>query len=331
LFDSEYVVRAIRVNPTGQVGFSNLSGSSRPLQQRQDLTAQIDSTLSNISFTGGVTSFDNKLTNARGAFSADKTIYTPIEFQIVSISNPTVTVRNADSGGNTFVFNQALALGATSSAKRMEFNNPMTQLFTFDARIYGNAFAGTTVGNGSQGGDGTSNPPAPITYSLFREIKTGALIGGEPAGNGVNALTWGNPTFKGITWDDVLVTTKSDAIALEARLTATGAVVDMDFELRTMDGQVITHSANSTANEFVSSAVQPNTTYVLRVLGWANGPSTYNIDATQLLPNGSPNENAGTRTGDGSILSSATTNPIAGLYRFSVNPITRRVTFTILR
>ena len=97
----------------------------------------------------------------------------------MSISNPTVTVRNADSGGNTFVFNQALALGATSSAKRMEFNNPMTQLFTFDARIYGNAFAGATVGTGQQGGDGTSNPPPPVVYSLYNEALTGAADRGR--------------------------------------------------------------------------------------------------------------------------------------------------------
>ncbi len=331
LFDSEYIVRAIAVNGTGQVGFSPFSGTSRPQQTRQDLTAQVDSTLSNISFAGGLTTFDNKLTNARGAFSSDQTIYTPIEFQIVSISNPNVTVRNADTGGNTFVYNQALALGAQSAAKRMEFNNPLTQLFTFDARIYGNAFAGSTIGTGSQGGDGTSLPPPPVVYSLFEETRTGTLVGGEPAGNGVNATTWGNPLFKGITWDDVLVTTKSDAIALEARLSATGAVVDMDFELRTMDGQVITRSAGATANEFVSSGVQPNTTYVLRVLGWANGPSQYQVVATQLLPNGSPNENAGTRTSSGSILASATTNPVAGLFRFTVNPVTQRVTFTVLR
>jgi len=330
LFDSEYVVRAIGVNSTGQVGFSNLSGSSRSIVQRQDLTAQIDSTLSNISFTGGVTAFDNRLTNARGAFSTDKTIYTPIEFQVVSISNPSVTVRNADTSGNTFVFNQALALGATSSAKRMEFNNPMTQLFTFDARIYGNAFAGTTIGTGSQGGDGTSNPPPPVVYSLYNEAFSGALVAGEPTGTGGASVTWGNPLFKGITWDDVLITTKSDAISLEALLTSATAV-DLDFELRTTGGQVITRSAGATAREFVSSGVSPNTTYVLRVLGFANGPATFNIATTQLLPNGSPNENGGTRTGDSSILSSATTNPIAGLYRFSVNPLTRTVTFSLLR
>ncbi|MEJ7849293.1 MAG: M36 family metallopeptidase [Pyrinomonadaceae bacterium] len=325
LFDSEYVVRAIGVNTTGQVGFSNLSGSSRALQTRQDLTAQIDAALSNISFTAGLTSFDNKLTNARGAFSTDKTIYTPIEFQVVSISNPTVTVRNADTGGNTFVYNQTLPLGAQSSAKRMEFNNPMTQLFTFDARIYGNAFAGNTVGTGSQTGDGTDDPPPPTVYSLYNQAFTGTLAGGEATGE-----TWGNPLFKGITWDDVLITTKSDALALEATLTSATSV-DLDFELRTTSGTVITRSAGATATEFVSSSVEPNTTYVLRVLGFANGPTTFNIATTQLLPNGSLNENGGTRTSGGSTTSTTTTNPISGLFRFTVNPITKTVTFSLLR
>ena len=164
LFDSEYVVRAIGVNSTGQLGWSDLSGASRALQTRQDVTAQVDSALSNISFTGGVTAFDNKLTNARGAFSTDKTLYGPVEFQVVSISNPTVTVKNADAANNTFVFNQTLGLGFTSSAKRMEFNNPLTQLFTFDARIYANALAGTVVGSGSQSGDGGDDEPAPLIY-----------------------------------------------------------------------------------------------------------------------------------------------------------------------
>ena len=331
LYDSEYIVRAIGVNGSGQVGFSAFSGSSRPLQQMQDLTAQVDSALSNISFAGGITSFDNRLTNASGALAEDKTIYTPIQFQIISISNPSVTVRNADQGGNTFVFNQALALGQTSAAKRMEFNNPMTQLFTFDARVFGNAFAGNTIGTGTQGGDGTSLPPPPVVYSLFNEVRSGALVAGEPAGNGVNATTWGNPTFKGITWDEVLITTKSDAIALEARLSGAGVVVDYDFELRDANGNLITRSAGSTANEFVSSAVTPNTTYRLRVLGWANGPSTYTISATQLLPQGSPNENAGTRTSEGTILSTGTANPIQGVFRFTVDPITRKITFSLLR
>ena len=325
LFDSEYVVRSFGVNSTGQVGFSNFSGSSKALQARQDLTAQVDSALSNISFAGGLTSFDNKLTNARGAFSTDKTIYTPLEFQVVSISNPTVTVRNADAAGNTFVYNQTLPLGAQSSAKRMEFNNPMTQLFTFDARIYGNALTGNTVGTGTLGGDGTANPPPPVVYSLFNQGFSGTLAGGD-----ASSATWGNPLFKGVTWEDVLVTTKSDAIALEALLSSATSV-DLDFELRTTGGQVLTRSAGATASEFVSSAVEPNTTYVMRVLGFANGPTTFNIATTQLLPNGSPNENGGTRTSGGSGINTVATNPVAGLFRFTVNPLSNQVTFVVLK
>ncbi len=331
LFDSEYIVRAIGVNSTGQLGFSPFSGSARPTTAKQELTTQVDSAISNISFAGGLTTFDNKLTNARGAFSTDKTIYAPLEFQIVSISNPTVTVKNADANGNTFVYNQTLALGSTSNAKRFEFNNPMTQLFTFDAKIFGNAFAGSTVGTGTQTGDGTSNPPAPVTYSIFTETKTGALVAGEPTATGGESATWGKPEFKGITWDDVEITTKNDALFLEATLSSATAV-DMDFELRTIDGQVLGKSAGATATEFVSSSVQPNTRYIMRVLGFANGPSTFQIVTNQLLPNGSPNQNAGTRTnGSSSTTSGGTTAPLSQLVRFTVNPLTKSVTAQILR
>jgi Zn-dependent metalloprotease len=329
LFDSEYVVRAIGVNSTGQLGWSNLSGSSQALQTRQDVTAQIDSAISNISFANGVMAFDNRLTNARGAFSTDKTIYKPLEFQIVSISNPSVTVRNADANGNTFIYNETLTLGQTSAAKRLEFNDATAQMFTFDAKIFANAFAGATVGTGSQNPDGTSNPPAPVTYSVFTETKTGTLLAGEPTATGGTSATWGDPAFKGITWDDVLVTTKSDALALEGQLTSATAV-DLDFELRTLDGKVLMRSAGSTATEFVSSAVQPNTTYVFRVLGFANGPSPFQIVSNQLLPQGSPNENGGTRTVGGSSTVSATTNVLMRLVRFTVNPLTRTVSARIL-
>jgi hypothetical protein len=329
LFDSDYVVRAIGVNSTGQLGWSNFSGSSRALQTRQDITAQVDSAISNVTFANGVMAFDNRLTNARGAFSSDKTFYKPLEFQIVSISNPSVTVRNADANGNTFIYNETLTLGQTSAAKRLEFSNPMAQMFSFDARVFANAFAGSTVGTGSQNPDGTSNPPAPVTYSIFTETKTGALIAGEPTATGGTSATWGKPEYKGITWDDVLVTTKADALALEGRLTSATAV-DLDFELRTMDGQVLMRSAGATATEFVSSAVQPNTTYVFRVLGFANGPSTFQIVSNQLLPQGSPNENGGTRTVGGSSSVSATTNVLSRLVRFTVNPLTRTVVIRLL-
>ncbi len=329
LFDSEYVVRAIGVASNGQLGFSNLTGGAKATTVNQELTNQVDSAISNISFSNGVMSFDNKLTNARGAFSIDKTIYSPIEFKIVSISNPTVTVKNADNG-SSFIYNQSLALGATSSAKRFEFNDPMAQLFSFDAKIFGNAFAGSNGGSGSQNGDGTSNPPAPVTYSIFHENKSGTLVAGEPTATSGTSATWGDPAFKGITWDDVEVTTKSDALVLEATLSSLTAV-DMDFELRTVDGQVLSSSAGATAAEFVSSSVQPNTKYILRVLGFAHGPADYSIACDQLLPNNSPNANAGTRaSGGGSAISGGTTSIVSKLVRFTVNPLTRSVTARLL-
>src|SRR4030095_6758583 len=143
------------------------------------VSAQVDTAISNVSFSNGVMAFDNRLTNARGAFSTDKTLYKPVEFQIVSISNPSVTVRNADANGNTFIYNEALSLGQTSAAKRIEFNDSLAQMFSFDAQVYAMALAGSTVGTGSQSSDGTSSAPAPVTYSIFTETKTGTLLAGE--------------------------------------------------------------------------------------------------------------------------------------------------------
>lgn len=328
LFDSEYVVRAIGVNSTGQLGFSSLSASAKPVTVRQDLTTQVDTAISNITFANGVMAFDNKLTNARGALAFDQTIYSPLEFKIVSISNPTVTVKNADGGANTFLYNQTLALGQTSNAKRLEFNDPLAQIFSFDAKVYGNSYAGSIINGAPQNGDGTSNPPTPVSYSFFNETKTGALLVGEPTATSGTSLTWGDPTFKGITWDDIPVTTKSDALFLEATLSSLAAV-DMDFELRTTNGVVLAESAGATATERVSSAVQPNTTYILRVKGFANGPADFSIAVKQFLPNGSPNSN-GTTTGGGTVPTGGINGILSKLVRFTVNPLTKKVTYQLL-
>jgi Zn-dependent metalloprotease len=337
LFDHEYVVRAIGVNSAGQLGWSNLSGASQAVKARQVLTDQVDSAASNYSFASGVTAFDNKITNARGAFSNDRIIYGPVRFEVLNISSPSVTVKNADQDGNAFIYNETLPFGTTSKAKRFEFNNPQMQLFTFDAKVYGNAFFSSTVGTGSQNPDGTATPPAPVLYSVFTETKTGQLLAGEPSNfvTGSPSPTYGNPTFKGITWDDIEVTTKADALFIDATLSSDLAV-DLDFELRTVDGQVIASSAGDTANEHFTIAVQPNTRYIFRVKGFANGPATFRIVSDQLLPNGSPNENGGKRTigGNGTSTGGATggiTGALNKVLRFTVNPLTRSVTVKLVR
>jgi Zn-dependent metalloprotease len=334
LFDSDYVVRAIGIAPNGQLGWSNLSGAARAIKANQDLTSQFDTAISNISFSNGVLAFDDKLTNARGSLSTDRIAYAPINFQITSISNPTVTVKNADVNGNIFVYNQTLTLGQTSAAKNLQFNDPGAQLFTFDAKITANAFFSSTVGTGSQSGDGTSNPPPPVTYSVFHEDKSGTLLAGEPSSfvTGDPSPTYGDPNFKGITWDDIEVVTKPDALFIDGTLSSTLAR-DMDLELRTTDGQIIARSDGPTASEHVFAAIRPNTHYVFRVKGWANGPTDYNIASDQLLPQGSSNANAGTRTIGGNGFTSSATggSAITRLFRFTVNPVLKTVSISLLR
>jgi hypothetical protein len=337
LFDHDYTVRAIGVAANGQLGFSDLSGSARPIAGTQDVTAAIDAAISNVTFASGVLAFDQRLTNTRGADAKDKTIYAPIEFRIKSISDPSVTVRNPDqtSPVPTFLYNQTLALGATSNARRLEFNDPLARLFTFDATIMGKVYTGSTGGRGSQEGDGTSEPPAPVTYSVFRETRSGILPLGEPTGltHGGGLLKedyYADPTFKGITYADIDITTKGDALFLDATLSSTLAI-DMDFELRDAGGNLITRSAGGNANEHVQAAVQPNSHYILRVIGWANGPADYNIVSNQLLPNGSPNENAGTVTYGGSGLTgSSVLGNLLRTVRFTISPLTRTVVARLL-
>lgn len=329
LFEWEYVVRAVKVAANGQLGFSDFSGGANPRTARQDVTDAIDSAISNVSFADGVFAFDNTLTYARAIDGDETTLFKPIEFKVQNISNPNVTVRNADSGSDTFIFNQSLTVGGSTSAKRFEFNNPTAQMFSFDARIYANVFVGSKNNGDSEGSDGTDDPPQPVIYSIYNKTDSGILLAGDPtATTGVSA-TWGNPTFKGITWEDVLITTKDDATSLEATLSSLGP--DLDFELRTTDGQVLSSSGNVDANEFVSSAVQPNTTYIMRVLGFANGPANFTIVSDQLLPNGSANANAENRTSGGGGLNPYDTGVVSGLVRFTVNPLTGTVSAQLLQ
>jgi hypothetical protein len=338
LSDHDYVVRAIGGGQSSQLGVSDLSGAARPRFVAQNLTRNVETVLSNISFTGGKTSFNLAIKNTSGADATDKTIYAPIELQITAISDPTVSVANADSMQlvPTFVYNQNVALGATSAARRIEFNNPNNRLFTFEAAVIGRAYDGTIGGTGTQDGDGSSEPAPPPTYSVYRETYNDVVPLGDPLG-----LTHGgglakedhyaDPTFKGVTYKDIVVTTTSDALSIDATLSSATAI-DMDFELRSADGNtLIARSAGANANERITSQVQPNTQYVLRVLGWANGPANFTIVSDQLLPEGSPNENAGTVTPGATPDSN--TPPSGGImlrWLFTANPLLRTLKVKLL-
>ncbi|HKR02808.1 MAG TPA: M36 family metallopeptidase [Pyrinomonadaceae bacterium] len=351
LFDSEYAVRAIGVNASKQLGVSDLSGAAQPRLASQDVTTQVDTALSNVSFSGGVFSFDTTVTNARGANSIDKTIYAPVEFRITSISDPSVTVKNADQSAPvpTFIFNKTLAVNS-SATKRFEFNDPLAKMFTFDAQVTGQAYAGSTGGTGSQTGDGSSDaPPTSFTYSIRKDEYSGIMPLGDPTGatNGSGAIednlevpTDANPTFQGVTYVDIPVTTTSDALILDAELTSTTAV-DYDLELLTADGQTrLDRSADTEnfAHERIRYFVQPNTTYIIRIIGFLGVASDYKVVAKQYLPKGSANANSEdvTVNADGSETTAASggvsvTGLVRKLFRFTVNPLTRTVSAKLLK
>ena len=179
--------------------------------------------------------------------------------------------------------------------------------------------------------------PPPVEYSVFRESRNGQLIVGEGSSyiTGNPSPTYGDPAFRGITWEEYEVVTKSDAKFLDVTLaTSSLGAIDMDLEMRDEQGNLVASATTEFANEHFTIDVQPNARYFIRVLGWRNGPAQYTLTTDQLLPAGSPNENAGRTTIGGSGGSSSGGGSGSGLtrlVRFTVNPLLKKVTFTLLR
>lgn len=129
---------------------------------------------------------------------------------------------------------------------------------------------------------------------------------------------------------------------LDAELTSVAAV-DYDLELLTGDGRTrLDRSADmeNFAHEKIRAFVQPNTSYIIRIIGFVNVASDYKVVARQFLPKGSTNVNADdiVLNNDGTEASAPTGGalpPVTGvvrqLLRFTVNPLTRTVSARIIQ
>src|SRR5205085_7625119 len=116
-----------------------------------------------------------------GAGAFDGTIYTPVEFRIVAVSNG-VTAANADNGGKgtasdpaSYYYHQILATGQTSSARHLVFSDPMAQLFTFDAVIKARVQVDPSLATRYQPEPGIDPPKVDVAQS------TEPLSGAGPA------------------------------------------------------------------------------------------------------------------------------------------------------
>jgi hypothetical protein len=332
MFNTEYAVRAINLNPNKQAGFSDLSGSASLSYSYADVTSAIQAAVSNVTFSNGKFEFDQTLKNNGITGAADQTAYSPLDFQVVSISNPTVSAANADNGGDgksrpaSFIFNQTLMSGQTSTARHFVFNDPNAQLFTFDALVTARVRGASAPATGSQAYDGDGGGRAPLTLSSTTDTYTGLIVVGSA----------GSQVANGVDYVDVPFVAHEGAFGVQGTLTATpnaGAVPDMDFELLDDKGNVLQTSGNLGPNESVGGSIVPGRTYIYRVVGYGNGPAQFTITSEQFIntTTSAPNSNGSGASGTGFLAPIAGVRTPAHLVRFTVNPLTKAVSVKVLR
>ena len=319
MFDTEYAVRAISYNTNRQSGFSDLSGSASFSSSIQDVTAAMQSAISGISFNNGVMEFDQKLKN-NGVSAADSTAYGPVNFKVVRISNPTVTVANADNGGdgkNTpalFVYNQSLSANQTSAARRLKFNDPQAQMFSFDALITARVRGASVPSTGSQAYDGDGGGQNSQTVSSTTDTYNGVILLGAGGNNLIN----------GVDYVDVPFVAKAGAFGVNGTLTGT-PFGDVDFQLLDSQNRVLATSGNLGPDESLSGSVVPGQTYKYRVVGFGNGPMSFTITSEQYV------FGSGGGSSSGSSFGQQTSGITAvKLVRFTVNPLTGSINNQIL-
>lgn len=318
---AEYVVRALNINPNRQLGVSVNSAAASVATAALNVTNRTQTTISNIVFAGGKTEFDQTI-KSLGAGLFDGTIYTPVEFRIVSISNPTVTVTNADNCGNgqasapaSFYYRQKLLTGETSLPRHLVFSNPNSQLFVFDAVVTARVQADAASATRYQ-------PEPPPNLGCFENRSFAESFSGiVPASDtGLNLLP-------GLTFIDVPFRSKEGAFGVVGHLTSTLAV-DLDLQLLDAAGRSLSSSETGSADELVAAPIQPNTDYIYRVIGWAGVAADFNIDSTQSLL---VHTSTSAGSGSGGVGGIPSTGTATNLLRFTINPLTNTVTVQLLR
>jgi hypothetical protein len=329
MLGTEYAVRALSMNSNHEVGVSDLSGGAGVNLTTQDVSSAVKASIVNPRISGGIFEFDQTLKN-NGLASPDGVAWSPIEMKIVNISDPTVTVKNADNGGDgrsapaIFVYNQSLPAGATSAARHVQFNDPQSHMFTYDAIITARVRTAATPVNGSQPGEGagTGIPPADVRFTTQTDTLSGLLVVGGA----------GQLIIDGVDFVDVPFIAKANSFGVDGALDASpaslGALPDMDFQLLDDQDHVLSSSGNLGPREFVSAALTPGKTYRYRVVGYVSGPTQFSITSKQYFPAGMGPGSSGANSGSSSFLPSVQGAKPLRLVRFSVNPLTKVVTGT---
>jgi hypothetical protein len=181
--DGELAFRMRALFP-GQIGFfvSAAGAAEQVIVSRRspvDITDQVATAISNVSFAGGVFEFDLRLTN-----EAMEDFLPLVEFNIVGIQSASGTVRviNADNGNSglgpddpaLFDYSHALggddvfSTGETTGARHLQFSDTSAELFTFTAEV--TAFVGeigtTGTATGDDGAAGTQGSTSLLSFTV---------------------------------------------------------------------------------------------------------------------------------------------------------------------
>lgn len=324
MLDTEYAVRAISINSNRQAGVSDLSGGTAVNSQLQDVTSSISVSITNPTIAGGVFEVDEVLKN-NGISSPDGTAYGPITYRIVSISDPTVKVINADNGGDgqsnpaAFVYNQTLASGATSNARHLKFSDPYARMFTVTATISARVRTAPVMVNGSQPGDGagTGLPPTDVRFSSQTDTLSGIVVVGSA----------GNVIVGGVDYVDIPFVAKPNSFGVDGAMdtfpVSAGALPDLDLQLLDDQDHVLSTSGNLGPREFVSGAITPGKTYRYRVTGFVNGPTQVNIASKQFFPAGMAPSGSG--SSGSSSLPTVQGVTLLKTVQMTFNPLTKTV------
>ena len=131
-------------------------------RSKVDITSQVQTAMTNVSFAGGVFSLDLNLKNNSAA------IYVPlVELNVIKITSTsnTVSVKNPDSGGdgksaataalygysNLIGSDQQFAPSEITGNRTLQFNDSAAELFSFDVQV--TAYQGAAGASGSNESD----------------------------------------------------------------------------------------------------------------------------------------------------------------------------------
>ena len=133
-----------------------------------DVTSAIEARMvdGTVTFSGGVFQFDQILRN-----TSSTSVFAPMKMIITSVSSGSgnVRVKNADDGGNgvstpaafdytsQVITDQQLRTGESTASRRIQFNNPASEMFQFTVIVRGHLpdSSSAATGGGTAGGDGT--------------------------------------------------------------------------------------------------------------------------------------------------------------------------------